>query len=54
MEKKEFETLRDLMILLLLKSGVSYEVIASVTDSNVKTLQNKFPLKNITRKRENA
>jgi len=54
MERKEFEMLRDLLILLLLKSGVSYESIAYVTDSNVKTIQNRFPLKSITRKRENV
>jgi hypothetical protein len=54
MEKKEFEMLRDLMILLLIKSGVSYEAIASVTGTNVKTVQNRFPLKSITRKRENV
>lgn len=54
MNDDEFATLRDLMILLLLKSGVSYEAIAKVTQSNVKTLQNTFPLKTINRKRENV
>lgn len=54
MEKQEFETLRDLLVLLLLKSGVSYEAIANVTGSNVKTIQNKFPISGIARKRENV
>jgi len=54
MEKKEFETLRDLLTLLLLRSGVSYEAIAEVVDSNAKTLQNRFPISKVTRKRENA
>jgi DNA-binding NarL/FixJ family response regulator len=54
MEKEEFETVRDLLILLLLKSGVSYEAIAEVTGSNVKTIQNRFPIGSITRKRENV
>lgn len=46
--------MRDLLILSLIKSGVSYEAIAAVTDMNTKTLQNKFPLKTIARKRENV
>jgi DNA-binding NarL/FixJ family response regulator len=54
LEKQEFETLRDLIILLLVKSGVSYEAIAEVTDSSAKTIQNRFPLAKVVRKRENA
>jgi hypothetical protein len=53
-EKKEFETIRDLLILLNLKSGVSYESLAEVTELNTKYLQNKFPMSRVSRKKENA
>jgi len=52
MEKEELETLRDLLVLLLLKSGVSYEAIAEVIKTNPKTLKNKFPLGKLVRKEE--
>jgi len=54
MQEEEFNTLKDMMTLLLLKSGVSYEAIAEATGSNVKTLQNRFPMSKINRKRENV
>ncbi|MDV3278689.1 MAG: hypothetical protein LYZ69_09555 [Nitrososphaerales archaeon] len=54
MEQEQYETLRDLLILLLIKSGVSHEAIANVTGLNVKTIQNRFPLKGMTRRRENV
>lgn len=52
MEKEQFETLRDLLTLLLLKSGVSYESIADATGDSPKTLRNRFPLSNLVRKGE--
>jgi hypothetical protein len=52
MEKDEFETLRNLLVLLLLKSGVSYEAIADSTGDSPKTLRNKFPLGKIVRREE--
>jgi len=54
MDKKEFETIRDLLTLLLIKSGVSYEAIGEVTGSSTKTIQNKFPIGKVARKRENV
>ena len=51
-EKEEFETIRDLLVLLLLKSGVSYESIADVTGDNPKTLRNRFPITKLVRKGE--
>lgn len=54
MDKAEFETIRDLLILLLVKSGVSYEAIAEATGSSSKTIQNKFPVSKVARKRENV
>jgi len=52
MEKNEFITIRDLLVLLLLKSGVSYEAIAKVTGENPKTLRNNFPLSKLVRREE--
>lgn len=54
LEKEDSAVLRDLLILLLLKSGVSYEAIGEVIHSNPKTIANRFPLSKIVRKRENA
>jgi hypothetical protein len=54
MEKQDDTVVRDLLILLALKAGVSYEAIAEVTHSNPKTVANRFPMSKITRKRENA
>jgi DNA-binding CsgD family transcriptional regulator len=52
-EKPELmETLRDLLVLLLLKSGVSYESIADVTGLSAKTLRNRFPIGKIIRGEE--
>ena len=52
MEKEQFETLRDLMVLLLLKSGVSYDAIADIIGGTPKTLKNRFPIGKIMRKEE--
>jgi len=52
-EDDNIKELRDLLILLLLKSGISYEVIADVIRTNEKTLRNRFPLNKIIRKAEN-
>ena len=49
MAKDELETIRDLLILLLLKSNVSYEVISEVTGTKTKTLKNRFPIGKIIR-----
>jgi hypothetical protein len=54
MEKQNNEIIRDLLILIALKSGVSYEAIAEVTHSSPKTVANRFPIKKVIRKRENA
>jgi len=52
MDKEQFETLRDLVILMLLKSGVSHEAIAEVVGGNSKTLRNRFPIGKLVRKEE--
>jgi hypothetical protein len=52
MEQAQFETLQDLLVLLLLKSGVSYEAIADVVGGTPKTLKNRFPIGKIVRKEE--
>ena len=49
MEKKQFETIRDLLIILLIKSGVKYEAIAEATDLDLKYLKNAYPLTKISR-----
>ncbi|MGD0477740.1 MAG: hypothetical protein ABSB29_06200 [Nitrososphaerales archaeon] len=54
MEQREFDALKNLMMLSLLRAGVSYEAIADATDSNVKTIRNRFPMSRVVRKRENA
>ena len=54
MEEDQFRIIQDLLILLLIKSGVSYEAIAEVTHVNVKTIQNRFPIGTVMRKRENV
>ncbi len=48
----QLEILNDLLVLLLLKSGVSYEAIAEVTRSNPKTLRNRFSISKLVRKEE--
>ena len=50
MEKEQFETIRDLLIILLVKSGVKHEAIAEATTLDVKYLKNKYPLSKITKK----
>ena len=52
MDKEQFETVRDLLVLLLLKSGVSHEAIAEVIQTNPKTLRNRFPMGKLVRKEE--
>ncbi|MHB8566455.1 MAG: hypothetical protein ACYC7D_10005 [Nitrososphaerales archaeon] len=52
MEKDQFETLRDLTILLLLKNGVSYDSIANVTGISSKTLRNRFPIGKVMRRED--
>jgi hypothetical protein len=51
-DKKQYETIRDLLIVLLLKSGVKHEAIAEVTDLDLKYLKNKYPLSKIVRSKE--
>lgn len=52
MDEKQLEGIQDLLVLLLLKSGVSYEAIAEVRGVNAKTLRNRFPIGKIVRKDE--
>jgi DNA-binding NarL/FixJ family response regulator len=52
MEKEQFETVRDLLVLLLLKSGISHEAIAEVIGTNPKTLKNRFPMGKLVRREE--
>lgn len=47
MVEEELESIKGLLILLLLKSNVRYEAISEVTGIKVKTLQNKFPMSKI-------
>jgi len=49
MDKDQFEMIRDLMIILLIKNGVKYEAIAEATDLDLKYLKNKYPLSKISR-----
>ncbi|MDE1765074.1 MAG: hypothetical protein KGI27_02245 [Thaumarchaeota archaeon] len=49
MEKEELESIKDLLILLLLRSNVSYEAISDVTGIKTKTLKNRFPMSKIVR-----
>ena len=43
MQKKDLETIENLLILLLLKEQTSYELVAAVTGINLKTLYQRFP-----------
>ena len=45
MEKKDLETIENLLILLLLRQGADYELVSSLTDINLKTLYKRFPNK---------
>ncbi len=49
MDEEKFETIRDLLIILLLKSGVKHEAVAEATHLDLKYLKNKFPLSKISR-----
>jgi hypothetical protein len=51
-ESQVLESIRDLLVLLLLKSGASYEAVADVLGSNPKTLRNRFPIGRIVRREE--
>ena len=45
MEKKDLETIENLLILLLLRQGADYELVSSLTDIKLKTLYARFPKK---------
>ncbi len=45
MEKKDLETIENLLILLLLRQGADYELVSSLTAINLKTLYKRFPKK---------
>jgi hypothetical protein len=47
MGKEELESIKELLILLLLRSNVKYEAISEVTGIKVKTLKNRFPMSKI-------
>jgi len=44
---KELESIKNLLIISLLKSGVKAEAIEDATGIKAKTIRNKFPLKKI-------
>ncbi len=50
-KSKELETLRELLIVSLLRQDVSYEAISKATGINTKTLKNRYPLKMIKRRK---
>ncbi len=47
MERKDLETIENLLILLLLRQGADYEVVSSLTEINLKTLYKRFPKKSV-------
>ena len=47
MEDEKLESIKELLILLLLRSNVSYEAISEATGIKVKTLKNRFPMSKI-------
>lgn len=49
MESKDLESIKELLVLLLLRSNVSYEAISEATGINVKTLKNRFPMSKVVK-----
>jgi uncharacterized protein YheU (UPF0270 family) len=47
MERKDLETIENLLILLLLRQGADYEVVSNLTEINLKTLYKRFPKKSV-------
>lgn len=45
MERKDLETIENLLILLLLRQGADYELVSSLTNIKLKTLYARFPKK---------
>ncbi len=45
MEKKDLETIENLLILLLFRQGADYELVSSLTGINFKSLYKRFPKK---------
>lgn len=43
MDKKDLETIENLLILLLLRDNTDYELISDLTSIKLKTLYKRFP-----------
>jgi len=47
MDKKDLETIENLLILLLLRQHADYDLVSELTGINVKTLYSRFPKKKV-------